>query len=96
MKIVQKNGKNSGAFYAENDGEIIAEMTYIWDGKDTFVINHTAVSSMYRDEGIGNRLVESAVEYARDNSLYIIPVCSFARSVFEKNDKYNDVRKKLN
>lgn len=95
MKIEQRNSDSQGVFLAKDNDQIIGEMTYVWGGGDgNFIINHTAVNSRYQDQGVGNSLVESAVEYARENNLTIRPLCSFARSVFDKNSSYDDVRQK--
>ena len=41
-------------------------------------IVHTIVSPMLGGRGYGSRLVRSALDYARDNGLKVIPSCSVA------------------
>jgi predicted GNAT family acetyltransferase len=72
---------------------VIAEMTYVWTGNDSFIIDHTGVDPSCRGQHIGNEMVKHAVDYARENSVKILPMCPFARSVFDKNPSYSDVRK---
>jgi uncharacterized protein len=91
MKIKrQEHGKN-GAFFIEEDGEWIAEMTYTREGVRKIVINHTAVSKSLKGKGIGKALVDAAVKYARGKNLLIKPVCPFAKKVLESSDEFEDV-----
>ncbi len=91
MKIKrQEHGKN-GAFFIEEEGEWVAEMTYTREGLRKIVINHTAVSKSLKGKGIGKALVNAAVKFARGKNLLIKPVCSFAKKVLESSEDYEDV-----
>jgi len=91
MKIKrQEHGKN-GAFFIEEDGEWVAEMTYTREGVRKIVINHTAVSKSLKGKGIGKALVNAAVKFARGKNLLIKPECSFAKKVLESSEEYEDV-----
>ncbi len=94
MQVIQKNGTQHGVFIATEGGDVIGEMTYIWSGNNHLSINYTEVIDLYKGQGIGKKLVEKAVEFARENNCTITPVCSFVRNIFDKNPAYNDVRKK--
>lgn len=86
----QENG-SKGAFYVEQEGERLAEMTYSWAGTDKFIIDHTDVSDRLRGQGVGRHLVDTAVQFARDREVKIIPLCPFAKSVFDKDPEIRDV-----
>jgi len=75
MKIVRKEHGTRGAFYIEKDGEWIAEMTYRREGKRKIVIDHTEVDDVLKGKGVGKKLVEAAVKFARHDNLLIKPVC---------------------
>ena len=91
MKIKrQEHGKN-GAFFIEEEGEWIAEMTYVHEGVRKIVINHTAVSKTLKGKGIGKALVDAAVKFARGKNLLIKPNCTFAKKVLESSEEYEDV-----
>ena len=77
-----QEGKN-GTFFIETDGKKEAEMVYL-AGQGIITIRHTEVDEALRGKNIGNKLLDHAVEYARKNSLKIIPLCPFVKSVFEK------------
>lgn len=91
MKIkIQEHGKR-GAFYIEEDGEWVAEMTYKREGLRKIVIDHTEIDEPLRNKGVGKRMVEAAVKYARKNNLLIKPTCPFVKKVLESSEDYEDV-----
>jgi predicted GNAT family acetyltransferase len=91
MDIKHQNTEKNGVFYVEELNNRLAEMTYVWSGPDKFIIDHTEVSEKLKGLGIGNKLVLAAVEYARKNNVKIMPLCPFAKKVFERNEAYKDV-----
>lgn len=91
MEIQQENNENKGRFFYKEDGKILAEMTYSWAGTDRIIIDHTEVDNSLRGKGVGERMVRKAVYFARDKSISIIPICPFARSVFQKKEELRDV-----
>jgi hypothetical protein len=91
MDIKQKNDSKKGMFYIEQDGKIIAEMTYVWAGTEKIIINHTEVNEILKGQGAGKQMLSKAVEFAREKRLKIIPLCPFAKSVFDKTPEYGDV-----
>lgn len=91
MEIIQQNSDRKGAFVAVENNEEAGLMTYSWAGEDKFIIDHTEVNPEYNGKGIGKQLVMKAVAFARENNLKIIPLCPFAKSVFDKVDEIKDV-----
>jgi uncharacterized protein len=91
MEIQQTDDGKKGAFYIEQDGERLAEMTYVWAGDSKFIIDHTEVSDKLSGKGAGKQLVAKAVEFAREKGIKIMPLCPFANKVFKKTPEYNDV-----
>ena len=78
-------------FYIEVDGSTLAKMTYSRAGHDLLIIDHTEVSDALSGKGAGKQLVAKAVDYARENNFKILPLCPFARSIFDKIAQYRDV-----
>ncbi|MBK7182038.1 MAG: N-acetyltransferase [Bacteroidetes bacterium] len=91
MNVQHKKSDNKGVFYIEVDGLKKAEMTYVMAGETKMIIDHTEVLAELSGKGAGKMLVEKAVEYARKNGIKILPLCTFAKTVFEKTPDYNDV-----
>jgi predicted GNAT family acetyltransferase len=42
-------------------------------------------------KGFGKMMVMKAVEYAREKGIKILPLCPFAKSVFDKTPEISDV-----
>lgn len=80
-----------GSFYIEKDGKYVAVMTYVWAGSGKFIIDHTEVNVTLRGKGAGKQMVVKAVEFAREKSVKIEPLCPFVKSVFEKVAEIRDV-----
>lgn len=91
MLIQHKQGKAKSMFYVEEDGKILAEMVYSMPNPDKMLIEHTEVDESLSGKGIGKQLVYAAVEYARTNNIRIIPLCPFAKSVFDRVKEWQDV-----
>lgn len=89
IRHVEQRG--GGAFLMERDGQRIAEMTYAIDENGSAVIDHTHVSPVLRGQGVGMQLVQAAVDWARGAGIKVVPVCSYARAVFERERGFADV-----
>ncbi len=90
-EIAHTQGETKGSFYVEENGERLAEMVYSRAGNDKIIIEHTEVSEKLAGKGIGKQMVAAAVEYARENDIRIMPLCPFAKAVFEKVETFRDV-----
>jgi predicted GNAT family acetyltransferase len=81
-----------GIFFIKEDKTRVAELMYQLPGSNRMIIEHTEVSEKLAGKGLGKRLLDKAVAYAREQHLKIIPFCSFAKSVFTKEHaQYEDV-----
>ncbi|MEO8042447.1 MAG: GNAT family N-acetyltransferase [Acidobacteriota bacterium] len=90
MQIQRDEHGRKGAFYIEENGEWIAELTYIRNN-GTMTIDHTEVDETLRGEGVGEDMVKAAVEYARENGLKIKPACPYAEKVIQRTPEFQDV-----
>lgn len=91
MDVFQEDNGIKGKFYILENNVEEALMTYTWVGSDRFIIDHTEVSDQLKGKNAGKQMVMKAVEFARDKSVKIIPLCPFANSVFKKDISINDV-----
>lgn len=85
----ERNG-HRGAFFLERDGERLAQMTYTVAGTRV-IIDHTDVDDRLRGTGMGRQLVDAAVQWARQENARLMPLCPYAKSVFDKTPDYSDV-----
>lgn len=79
--------EDENRFYVPNPdgkGDDIAEMTFVRDGEHRVIINHTYVNVNYRGQGIADRLFELVVEKMQQENRKVIPVCSYAKRMFER------------
>lgn len=80
MKI--ESGTNK--FYiGEDENEPMAQVKYRIDGENLY-IDHVYVMSQLRGQGIAADLVESVIEFSKENELKIIPICSYAKSYISR------------
>jgi predicted GNAT family acetyltransferase len=91
MEILQEDNGSKGRFYIKEEGEELAEMTYVWSGEDKFIIDHTYVNERLKGQNVGLKLVSAAVHMARERGLKIIPLCPFAKATMEKRPEMHDV-----
>jgi predicted GNAT family acetyltransferase len=87
---IEFNEKN-GNFNITTEGRKIALMTFVFAGPDKIIIDHTEVSPAFNGKGLGKKLVEKAVEVAREKNWKIIPLCPFAKKTFDRNPQFSDV-----
>ncbi|MCZ8167824.1 hypothetical protein SAMN05444377_1262 [Flavobacterium fontis] len=88
---LEQNDKN-GFFQITIDGTEQGRMTFVYAGPDKIIIDHTEVRPGNEGKGLGKKMVTAAVEMARANGLKILPLCPFAKAVFDKTPEFNDVR----
>lgn len=93
MTIIKRedNGKK-GRFIIYENGEEAGEMTYTWAGENKFIIDHTGVEQRFGGKGYGKQLVMEAVKLAREKEVKILPLCPYAKKVFDSDDSLNDLR----
>lgn len=56
------------------------------------IFAHTEVPVELAGQGIAKTLVKHALQYAEDNNLKVIPVCSFSEKFLNKHQEYNHLR----
>ena len=91
MEVLQEDNGKKGEFYVEVNGSRDALMAYTWAGEDKIIIDHTEVGDNLRGQGVGYKLLEASVNFMRAKGIKVIPLCPFAKSVFDKKAEYNDV-----
>ena len=87
---LELNG-SKGYFYVSVDGKQEGKMTFVFAGNDKIIIDHTEVNPGNNGNGYGKKMVDKAVEYAREKNIKIIPLCPFAKKVFDKTPEFRDV-----
>ena len=65
----------AGRFELEGDGKRLGYLSYSLTDSDTLCIEYVEVSQELRGKQLGNRLVEAAVDWARQNGRRIVARC---------------------
>jgi uncharacterized protein len=91
MNIQHQQQGSKGEWFIDENAKRLAEMSYSWAGDDKFIIDHTWVDDSLRGQHVGRQLLDQAVAYARERKVKIIPLCPFAKSVFDKDPSIGDV-----
>ena len=91
MDIKLEFSGSKGILYIELEGKRGAYLNFVKAGDQRIIIEHTEVSDALKGKNAGKQLVAAAVEYARKNNLKILPLCPFARKVFDRVKEYADV-----
>jgi uncharacterized protein len=91
VSIRREDDGDGGAFYADEGGARVGEMTW-WRREDgAAVIDHTEVHGASRNRGVGRLLVAAAVEWARASGTKLDATCRFARAVLQRDGSAQDV-----
>lgn len=95
MEIQQYHHLTNGEFFVKNgQQQKLAVMTYSMINENTMLIDHTIIDEQLGGQGIGKKLVDAGVHFARSKGFKIIPQCSYANSVFHKIPEFADVWQK--
>jgi predicted GNAT family acetyltransferase len=65
----------------------LSKLDYIQDDKN-FVITHVGVNPQFRGQGLAGKIVEAGLEYAKQNSLRVVPMCSYAAAFIRRHPQY--------
>jgi uncharacterized protein len=52
---------------------------------DTMLIVHVEVPRVVRGHGVGGRVMQAALDHARERGLNVVPLCSYARSYMRRH-----------
>lgn len=91
MEIRFEESETKGRTYFEQNGETLAEMTFSKAGSRLLIIDHTEVDESLKGKGVGRQLLNKVVEIVRERGIKVLPLCPFAKSVFQKDESIRDV-----
>ena len=84
LEIVHNQAESR--FEAWVDGQL-AKLDYSLDGT-TMVMTHVGVPYEFRGQGLAGAITKTGLEYAKMNSLRVIPMCSYVASYIRRNPQY--------
>jgi predicted GNAT family acetyltransferase len=86
--MVKKNDEQK-RFEIEVGGRI-AVVEYI-ETKTMITYTHTEVPQAMEGQGIGSKLARTALDYARENDLQVMPLCPFIAAYIRRHPEYRDL-----
>jgi predicted GNAT family acetyltransferase len=89
--IAREEHGDSGQFFIEHHGRRVAELRFSRTVPSTAVIEYVGVDLSLRGRGVAKRLVDAAVEWARDEGISLRPACSYAAAQFDRDPSIQDV-----
>lgn len=91
IKLVDESTK--GYAIAKENETTAGKMTYSKASTEFIIIDHTEVDPSFKGKGVGKQLLYKIVEMAREKNIKILPLCPFAKAMFEKLPDIQDVLK---
>lgn len=89
-----RNG-NGGFISLNNETEEIGRATYtISPENNLLIVSYVMVQSKFGGQGMGKKLVEESIKFARENNWQVNPHCSYARTVMTRMTDIEDVFQK--
>ncbi|MBU7575363.1 MAG: N-acetyltransferase [Hydrogenophaga sp.] len=81
----------TGAFFVQQGGQRLAEMTYSRTNPTLIIIDHTHVDESLKGQGVGRQLLDALVTWVRATNTKVIALCPFAKAQFDKDPSIRDV-----
>ena len=73
-------------FEMDVDGQV-SVLEYTFKNHRLF-LTHTEVSPFLRNQGLGTKLANAALEYARKNELNVVAICPFVKEYVGRHPEY--------
>ena len=89
LAVIHVPAKNRFETWIDNQ---LSKLDYLLD-EDTIVMTHVGVYPEHRGQGVAGKLTEVALEYAKQNSLRVIPMCPYIAAYIRRNPQYIDLTK---
>jgi len=91
VQVTHNSAENRFETWIDNK---LSKLDYIQDGRN-FVITHVGVDPELRGQGVAGRIVQVGLEYAKEKSLRVIPMCSYAAAYIRRHPEYARLTKQM-
>jgi predicted GNAT family acetyltransferase len=85
LTIEREELNGTHEFVLRMDGERFGFLEFTRPDTGVMCIEHVEVALELRSAGLGQQLVQKAVAFAKDAGLRVVPICSYARAVIERD-----------
>lgn len=83
------HNKDENRFEITLNGHL-AEADYRIMGSQ-IIFTHTGVPDELEGQGIGSKLAQTALDYAREKGLKVVPLCPFIAAYIKRHPEYQDI-----
>jgi uncharacterized protein len=90
-KLEVKHNEAEDRFETWIDGQL-SKLDYMQDG-NTIVMTHVGVHPEHRGRGVAGKLTQVALEYAKEKSFRVIPMCPYIAAYIRRNAQYEELTK---
>jgi predicted GNAT family acetyltransferase len=84
-----RNNKKLSVFEFKTNGDL-AKVMYA-KRNDILYLNYALVPSQLRGQGIGAEMMEAVLKYARENTLKVVPICSYTVRYMNSHREWEDL-----
>jgi len=85
VSIEREELNGNHEFVLRIDGERLGFLEFTRPEVGVMRIEYVEVSPELRGTGLGRELVQKAVAFANDSKLRVVPICSYARAVIQRD-----------
>jgi len=89
LEIIHNEAENRFETWIDDQ---LSKLDYMQDG-DIIVMTHVGVNPEHRGQGVAGKLTQVGLEYAKEKSLRVIPMCSYVAAYIRRNPQYADLMK---
>jgi len=89
LEVTQNPAENR--FETRINGQL-AKLDYI-ERSDTIVMTHVGVPYEFRGHGVAGKITQAGLEYAKQKSLRVIPMCSYVAAYIRRHPEYQELTK---
>jgi len=91
MDLDIRHDAGNHRFEARVRGERVGVADYRVQAEGRVAFHHTETAPKLRGRGIASRLVEHALDWARDEGLAVLPVCPFVARFVKDHEAYQEL-----
>ena len=84
LQVIHNPAENR--FEVTIDG-LLSKLDYI-ENDGTIIMTHVGVHPQHRGGGVAGRITRTALEYAKEKSLRVVPMCSYVAAYIRRNPQY--------
>lgn len=88
MDVEIRNAEQQSRYELTVDGELASIAAYVDRGDGTLVFHHTETAPHWRGNGLAERVVQRALDDAREAGRSIVPACWFVAQFVDQHPEY--------